>query len=212
MTMRFHRSLLFPTLGGLLALSSPAANGQVQPATTGGLFTQAQADRGKAVYAQFCAACHGESLGGGQAPALTGTQFQASWSHPQMNVDDLFYYVRVTMPPNAAKAVPLEDQTAVAAFLLQSNGFAAGSAPLAVGLKGLQGRFPWAGKFRSFNGRSAEPSAPAAHEEFIAGDAKERPEACCSRVNSGATFWRWTPAMATNSIASTRADRWAAAW
>ena len=52
-----------------------------------------------------------------------------------------------------------------------------GTTPLAVGAKGLEGRFPWAGKFRSYNGWTPEPFSPGAPAEFIAGEAKARPVA-----------------------------------
>lgn len=141
----------------------------------GSLFTAAQSERGKTVYAQFCAACHGESLTGGKARPLTGTAFQRSWSHPDMKVDDLFFLVRTTMPPHAAKALPLEDHAAVVAFLLQNNGYAAGATTLAVGSSGLSDRFPWAGKYRSAYGSSGEVYAAGAAEEVIMGEPSARP-------------------------------------
>src|SRR5262245_12566453 len=48
--------------------------------TAPGPFTDAQAGAGQAAYAQNCASCHANSLGGsGEAPALTGTGFIGSW-------------------------------------------------------------------------------------------------------------------------------------
>jgi len=43
-----------------------------------GVFTEAQSDPGKALYARECASCHGDSLGGGEsAPPLVGEGFLA---------------------------------------------------------------------------------------------------------------------------------------
>ena len=42
------------------------------PPSRAGLFTEAQAIRGEAVYAQSCASCHGAALAGGAAPPLVG--------------------------------------------------------------------------------------------------------------------------------------------
>ena len=40
-----------------------------------GVFTTAQAERGKEAYATHCSTCHMEDLGGLSAPALKGEQF-----------------------------------------------------------------------------------------------------------------------------------------
>src|SRR5690349_19203605 len=95
----------------LLALTASVLS--AQSSATTGLYTTAQAERGKVVYAQFCAACHGPSLGGGQARPLAGLPFQISWGHVDMKLDDLYYIVRTTMPPNAAKSLSPEDHAAV---------------------------------------------------------------------------------------------------
>jgi ubiquinol-cytochrome c reductase cytochrome c subunit len=58
--------------GGIAAWSA-AAGGQAQPAASGAP-DQALAQRGRGLYAQSCAGCHGEDLRGraGQGPALRG--------------------------------------------------------------------------------------------------------------------------------------------
>src|SRR5262245_38960278 len=75
--------------------------GQTAPA----LFTDAQAKEGEAVYAKACAACHGATLSGGSAPALAGPAFARSWTDPRTTLDDIFFIIRTTMPPNAASTV-----------------------------------------------------------------------------------------------------------
>ena len=66
------------------------------------LFTEAQAASGEALYRQSCASCHGATLTGGTAPALTGPAFEASWGDPRVTLDDLFFIARTTMPPRAS--------------------------------------------------------------------------------------------------------------
>lgn len=156
--------------------SSGATGGQGVPAAQAGLFTQQQVDRGRAVYAQSCAACHGVSLSGGSATPLVGAAFQSRWSHPDMKVDDLFYVVRTTMPPNAAQGLSLADHAAVVALILAGNGYAAGTTTLALGSSGLDQKFPWAGRFRSSFGRADELATPAGQEEFIAGAPGAKPQ------------------------------------
>jgi mono/diheme cytochrome c family protein len=51
-----------------------------QPSARPPLFTEAQAGRGEALFRQSCAGCHGATLTGGTAPALTGPTFEASWA------------------------------------------------------------------------------------------------------------------------------------
>ena len=44
-----------------------------------GVFTAAQAERGKEAYAAHCSSCHMEDLQGLAAPALKGEQFMENW-------------------------------------------------------------------------------------------------------------------------------------
>ena len=93
---------------GRLAGAAPAlaAGGQpAPPRRSSGTLHRAQAFRGKAVFAQSCAACHGAALTGGSAPPLTGRAFELSWSHPRVTLDDMFYLPRTTMPPRASSSV-----------------------------------------------------------------------------------------------------------
>ena len=94
------------------------------------LFTQAQATRGEAVYAESCAACHGASLAGGAAPPLAGPAFERSWGGPRVTLDDLFFVIRTTMPPYGSSSVSVPDRAAVFAFILKSNGYPAGQSLL----------------------------------------------------------------------------------
>ena len=94
-----------------------------------GIFSPDQAARGEAQYVQRCAACHGATLGGtGEAPGLTGGEFVSHYD--QLTVADLFDRVRTTMPQNDPGTLSRDQYAAVVAFLLKSNGFPAGAAPL----------------------------------------------------------------------------------
>lgn len=106
------------------------------------LFTAQQAAQGKALYAARCAACHGETLQGGSAGPLAGPAFAAAWTlggfvggwaDSQLTVDDLDFIIRTTMPKGAAGKMGAEEYTAVLAYLLHQNGYAAGSRPLRAG-------------------------------------------------------------------------------
>lgn len=111
-------------------VASPAAEAATDSAADG-LYTEAQAARGRAVYARRCASCHGDRLEGNPAPALAGPAFDASWSHPEITVDDLFFLVRTTMPPRLSRTLAPREHADVVAYLLASNDYPVGAEALA---------------------------------------------------------------------------------
>lgn len=140
------------------------------------LFTEQQAIQGKALYNSKCATCHGEALKGGSAPALAGLDFAASWgaddaaldwAESQRTVDDLDFIVRTTMPKGAAGTLQPAEYSAILAYMLQQNGYEAGSTPLRAGSPRLKQA---ALRFSSPQG-TAVPSPPLR----IAGDAGAAP-------------------------------------
>jgi len=66
-------------LGALLGCAV-GLRAQDTPRIWQGVFTAAQADRGKAVFNTTCLRCHGEDLAGNTAPALKGDRFQSRTS------------------------------------------------------------------------------------------------------------------------------------
>jgi mono/diheme cytochrome c family protein len=95
-----------------------------------GVYTKEQAERGRALYDDQCASCHGDRLQGNPAAPLTGGQFLASWGRPNLTLDDLYYIIRKTMPKDAAGTLTRQEYADVAAYLLQQNGFAPGDKEL----------------------------------------------------------------------------------
>jgi mono/diheme cytochrome c family protein len=95
-----------------------------------GVFTAAQADRGRAAAAQGrCTGCHGTELGGtDRAPALKGAAFLANWEDGGVN--RLFAKIRDTMPPSNTDQLAASTKLDVVAFILRENGFPAGSTEL----------------------------------------------------------------------------------
>jgi mono/diheme cytochrome c family protein len=90
------------------------------PAT--GLYTTAQAARGKDVYAGMCLSCH---VGMGNH---TGAKFREQWNGH--SVGELYGFIHDNMPQNDPASLPDADYAAVVAYLLQVNGMAAGAASL----------------------------------------------------------------------------------
>jgi mono/diheme cytochrome c family protein len=94
-----------------------------------GVYTEAQAKRGEAIYADRCASCHAPDLSGiDQAPALTGSDFTAEWN--DQSVHDLFERVRISMPADKPGSLDGQQVAAVLAFILQKNDLPAGQTEL----------------------------------------------------------------------------------
>jgi S-disulfanyl-L-cysteine oxidoreductase SoxD len=114
---------------GVFAQGAPAADATT-PRIWQGVYTAAQAERGKATYTSNCLRCHGGDLLGVTAPSLTGERFMASWSGE--HVGRLYEKIRDTMPPNFGSVIDNTAKLEVVAYILQTNGFPAGTGELAV--------------------------------------------------------------------------------
>jgi mono/diheme cytochrome c family protein len=95
-----------------------------------GIYTTAQVERGKTTFKAACLRCHGEDLSGTTAPALKGDRFQMTWGGD--TVEGLFGKIRDTMPPNFGTVVDDQAKLDVVAFILQTNGYPAGSTELLI--------------------------------------------------------------------------------
>jgi cytochrome c5 len=121
------------------------------PRTLGdGVFTEAQAARGRAIYEKQCAACHGGALQGAQGPPLAGDVFLSRWH--QRPLADLAGKIRATMPSDAPGGLTPAQSADLVAHLLKTGGFPAGPAELAADEAALQ-RIAWP------TGLVAEPPA-----------------------------------------------------
>jgi S-disulfanyl-L-cysteine oxidoreductase SoxD len=113
---------------GTLGISLPSAVHAQQPRTAAdGVYTDAQAMRGQAVYGERCASCHGATLGGAQAPPLAGKEFIRAWGGP---LSELVNKIQNTMPANDPGKLTRQQSTDVVAFLLQTGQFPAGRTEL----------------------------------------------------------------------------------
>jgi S-disulfanyl-L-cysteine oxidoreductase SoxD len=113
----------------LIALGSSV---HAQPPTQSiwdGVYTDAQAARGKALYSENCASCHGGELTGGEmAPPLAGGEFMAGWDG--LTIGDLFERIRISMPQNAPGSLSGQQNADILAFMFSSNKFPAGTTEL----------------------------------------------------------------------------------
>ena len=112
----------------LLALAA-ALIAQDSRSVWDGVFTEAQSDRGKALYGRECASCHGDTLGGGEsAPALVGETFLSNWNG--LTVGDLYDRIRVSMPQDNPGRLTRQQDADILAYLLAFNQFPAGKGDL----------------------------------------------------------------------------------
>ena len=142
---RILRVLLISSAVIFFLATSTSIDAQQTPApptVQDGIFSDAQAVRGQALYAQRCAGCHGPALEGTQAPPLAGEAFRAKFRMEPLSA--LFIKIRYTMPPRPqqASAEPGQGTTTqpppappqltpaqgadLVAHVLKSNGFPAG--------------------------------------------------------------------------------------
>ena len=132
-----HRSLLLLSTATLFAAIPLVAGAQpAKPA----LYTADQATAGAGVYAQACAACHGSQLEGVAAPALKGSAFGEMATAQSLTADAMLDVIANTMPQSDPGSLKPEDNNAVTAYILQQNGYPAGSTALAKGAAGLDAK------------------------------------------------------------------------
>jgi polar amino acid transport system substrate-binding protein len=129
-----HRSLLLLPAAALLAVPLIAGAQTAKPA----LYTAEQAAAGAAVYSQSCASCHGAQMEGVAAPALKGPAFGEMASAQGLTAQTLLDVIANTMPQSDPGSLKPEENNAVTAYILQQNGYPAGTAPLAGGSAGLK--------------------------------------------------------------------------
>src|SRR5215475_105826 len=101
-----------------------------RPSQQEGIYTDAQAARGQAVYDKKCASCHGLRLEGGSATALSGGKFADRWARGDKSVDDLYYITRTQMPFGAGNTLSKQQYIDTVAYILKANGYKAGTREL----------------------------------------------------------------------------------
>lgn len=113
-------------VGAALTVSSTGGAASSGPA----LYTRAQAKAGAGVYATSCAQCHGAKLEGGAGPPLRGPNMVTLGTKTKLKVGDLFGYMVTNMPMNAPGSLSHDKYVELLAYILQRNGYPAGSKAL----------------------------------------------------------------------------------
>ena len=126
-----RQRLSFALLVLLALCGAPSTNVSAQTSFSiwDGIYTKAQAERGRRNYTRHCKECHGEDLHGGEtAAALVGKELISFWSETSVGV--LFEEIRDTMPEENPGALSDREYADILAFLFQANKFPDGEEAL----------------------------------------------------------------------------------
>lgn len=122
---RLNRKAVWFTAAGIALLTFGATLALADV----GWFQQAEAASGHQTFNNFCAQCHGPELTGAQGPALVGQTFLEHWGNKPLS--DLYDFEHQNMPATNPGSVPANQLWNITAYILQKNGFAAGSTAVA---------------------------------------------------------------------------------
>lgn len=106
-----------PTADQPAAAAAPAAGG----GALAGLYSTAQANRGRDQFRSTCAECH-------TTPEFSDNAFKLKWS--RRTLGDLFTFIHQNMPDNAPGILTPQQAADLTAYILQLNEVPAGSAQL----------------------------------------------------------------------------------
>jgi mono/diheme cytochrome c family protein len=84
-----------------------------------GIYSDAQAKRGQALYAENCISCHGTEQGTPRGPAIVGPAFAARWQPKP--IQELFDFVQAKMPYNSPGGLTRAQNADIIAFMLQQS-------------------------------------------------------------------------------------------
>ena len=123
-------ALAIATAGAAATSPAPAGTAQdAQRTVWDGVYSEAQAERGRVAYARHCASCHAADLSGSlEARPLAGPRFMQDWSED--TVHTLYTRVRDLMPFDDPATLTDDVYLDSVAYILQYNGFPAGEADL----------------------------------------------------------------------------------
>ena len=120
------------TPDAVAALADPPAETGTAASVWDGVFTEAQAARGRLAYSGACGFCHGRRLNGApddpdmrSTPPLARARFLREWEGRSLAT--LFEYTRVTMPEDNPTSLTEAEYVDVIAYMLSASGMPAGA-------------------------------------------------------------------------------------
>jgi quinoprotein glucose dehydrogenase len=119
----------------LLIVLLPLTAAFGQSGMDSGIYTLQQAADGRTVYVRDCAVCHGTRLEGAEAgPDLAGRAFRDRWRNRTLG--EFAELTARTMPVSRPGGLAAAEYRDLIAYILNRNGFAPGSEPLALDAAG----------------------------------------------------------------------------
>jgi len=119
-----------PAVIGRLSIILFATAAFGQRTVNDGVYAEAQARRGEAVYGANCAGCHGEALQGKSDSPLRGAVFMDRWREDSLDV--VFRHMRTLMPARAPGSLAESAYVDILSFVLETNGFPPGPQELTI--------------------------------------------------------------------------------
>lgn len=118
---------------GVFAFAAADAEGLAaqKPTTNNGVYTKVQADAAKKQFDTLCAGCHPFSVAAKKKPndlPLGGDPFFESWQGRSLS--EMITLIALTMPNDGSATLTDAEATNLVAYILQQNGYPAGSKPL----------------------------------------------------------------------------------
>jgi mono/diheme cytochrome c family protein len=109
----------------LLGTAYSSVHAQAPASVLDGIYTTAQAERGKKVYEDTCVGCHGPKLeGGASGPTLSGPDFTSGYKDGSAGA--LLNKISQDMPSNAPGSLEPQQYADVFAYVLSVNKYPAG--------------------------------------------------------------------------------------
>lgn len=132
---------MFVVGAGLAAAVTVVVSAQdTRKAVWDGVYSEAQAARGRQSYKQSCGHCHRDDLTGGGseagAPALRGPIFFYRWLDQPLS--EMFLTIGTTMPQNKPDSLTPQTVIDIVSFLLKENEMPAGKTELPPELEALK--------------------------------------------------------------------------
>lgn len=115
------KAMVVAVLASVFAQAAGAQSPPEPPTSRSGVYSAAQAERGRMQYAVNCRSCH-------TAASHTGVTFAKWWK--DRTLGDLYAFMSTQMPKNDPGSLAPEQYADVVAYLLKMNAMPAGSADL----------------------------------------------------------------------------------
>ena len=116
-------------LCSLFLIAAALVTAQAPRTVWDGVYSDAQAKRGRELYNSKCLSCHGADLSGGEmAPPLVGIGFQSNWNG--QSAGDLSERIRVSMPLGAEGTLSRQQVSDIIAAIFAAGEYPAGASEL----------------------------------------------------------------------------------